>query len=235
MVADSGRKDLLSRRPSCTVLIATPDLLPTLTKRPIDPEDELLAFADADALRALEVISRRRPHIVALERKFATTPRGAALIRRIKADPALTKSEIRIISSESDDASGEPLPSVEASLAEPGAAKSVPPQPLDQRGTRRAARSRIAGTVEVIVDGNAATLVDLSAIGAQVLSAVILRPTQRLRMTLADEDSTIRFNAIVAWAAFEIPQQTEPRYRAGLEFIDANGDAVNAFRLRHKG
>ena len=74
----------------CIVLIASPDLLPKLTPRVSNPDGEVLAFTDADALRALEVITKRRPALVALERVFAATPRGAALINRIKADPSLT-------------------------------------------------------------------------------------------------------------------------------------------------
>ena len=40
--------------------------------------------------------------------------------------------------------------------------------------------------VEVAIDGNTATLVDLSIIGAQVVSPTILKPNQRLRMALAE-------------------------------------------------
>src|SRR5580765_483620 len=63
---------------------------------------EVLAFSDYDALRVLEVITERRPRVVALERLFAATPRGAALINRIKADPSLVESEIRVVSHDSD-------------------------------------------------------------------------------------------------------------------------------------
>src|SRR4029077_925193 len=65
---------------SCTVLIAAADLLPPLKERDAREGGELLAFTDGDALRALETIMKRRPAIIALERAFATTPRGAALI-----------------------------------------------------------------------------------------------------------------------------------------------------------
>jgi hypothetical protein len=88
--------------------------------------------------------------------------------------------------------------------------------------------------VEVVADGNAATLVNLSMVGAQVVSPVILKPNQKLRMTLADEQVTLRFGGVVAWASFEIPPGSGPRYRAGVEFLDADGGAVEAFRLRHK-
>ena len=86
----------------CTVLIAALDLLPALQEKAESINGELLTFSDSEALRALDVIVKRRPEVVALERQFAATPRGAALINRIKADPTLTGSELRVISHDSD-------------------------------------------------------------------------------------------------------------------------------------
>lgn len=231
-------------RSSCTVLIAAPDLLPAL-KQHADTSDEIITFSDTDALRALEVITKRRPKVVALERVFAGTARGAALINRIRADPSLTDSEIRVISHE-----GEPsrAPSRKGGSGEddhggrghahkpaPAAAVAAPAvQPLDQRGTRRAPRFKVAAQVEIVVDGNTATLIDLSTIGAQVVSPAVLKPNQRVRLALNDEQGSLRFNASVAWASFEIPAKSGPRYRAGLEFVDADGMAVDAFCDRHK-
>jgi len=90
-VAAAGRQDLLAVIVShpCTVLIAAPALMPALTERTAAEGSELLVFPDSDALRALDVITKRRPAIVALDRAFAASPRGAALINRIKADPSL--------------------------------------------------------------------------------------------------------------------------------------------------
>ena len=109
----------------------------------------------------------------------------------------------------------------------------TPAPPLDKRGTRRSQRYPIAGAVEVIVDGNTATLVDLSTIGAHVLSATILKPNQKVRMTVADDQITMRLNAVVAWAFFEMPPKIGPRYRAGVEFLDANAADLEAYRIRH--
>ena len=86
----------------CTVLIASADLLPALKQRSWVATGELLTFADEEALRALEEIIKRRPQTVALERQFAATPRGAALINRIKADPALNASELRVVAHDSE-------------------------------------------------------------------------------------------------------------------------------------
>ena len=33
----------------------------------------------------------------------------------------------------------------------------------------------------------------------------------------------------MAWASFEIPPNGGPRYRAGIEFLDADGSAVDAY------
>lgn len=226
----------------CTVLIAAPDLLPALKQRTGNVNGELLAFSDADALRALEVITKRRPRIVAIEKLFAATPRGAALINRIKADPSLVQSEIRVVSSDSEYTRVSPRTPTEAAPAQtpaPGAtaapaAAPVPAPPLDQRGTRRAPRVKIAAKVDAIVDGNAAALLDLSTVGAQVVAGSGLKPNQRVRVALSDEAGVVRFNATVAWVKFEIVPGGGPRYRAGLDFVDADAAAIDAFCGRHK-
>jgi hypothetical protein len=201
---------------------------------------EVLEFTDRDARSALEEIIRRRPEAVTLERQFAATPRGAALINRIKSDPALDNCELRVISHDGEyervvprqapvrPPAAEPVPD-SVQLAEAPAA-----QPLDQRGTRRAPRFKIVGDVSVQLDGNSARLVDLSTVGAQVVSSIILKPNQRVRVVLTDEGGALRFNAAIAWAFFEIPPNAGPQYRAGVNFIDANGDGVDAFCQRHR-
>ena len=228
---------------ACTVLIASADVLPTLKEKTTGGDSELLAFSDAEALRALEAITNRKPALVALDRVFAGTPRGAALINRIKADPNLKQSEILVISPDSDFSrfrSHPPAGGAEggrhtaAAVAAPAAAPpAAQAQPLDQRGTRRAPRYRVAGQVDVLVDGNPASLIDISTVGAQVLSTAVLKPNQRLRMSLNDQAGDVRFRASVAWASFEISSKG-PRYRAGIQFLDANAQQVDAYIARHK-
>jgi hypothetical protein len=227
---------------SCTVLIAAPELLPALKAGSLGFDGELLAFPDTEALRALDAISRRRPQVVALERVFAASPRGAALINRIKADPTLTGSEIRIVSHDAEDSrvlspatGGDIIPNLgpAAGVTVPVAAASAPSGPLDQRGTRRAERFTMPRGVEVIADGNVATVIDLSTVGAQIVSTTVMKPNQRLRLTVTDAEATLRFNAVVAWASFEIPSGSGPRYRAGIRFLDASAADLDLFRRRH--
>jgi len=211
-----------------TVLIASPEHLAVLKER--DDMTGALAFADTDALQALDVITRQRPSVVALERLFAATSRGAAFINRIKADPALASCEIRIVAHDSAYSRVSPRRPGEAAATAPAAVVEAPaaPAPLDQRGTRRAPRFRVVDNVEVLADGNPATLVEMSLVGAQIVSVSTLRPNQRLRMSLPDASRPIRFSAGVVWAAFEMPKEG-PQYRAGIEFYDADADGVTRF------
>ena len=218
-----------------TVLIAAPEHLPALKEHGFA---DALAFSDADALKALEAITREKPRVIALEKLFAATSRGAALIKRIKADPGLTGCEIKIVAHD-----GKPLTPKKAKKdAAPAAAAAAPVEetpapaptvaapaaPLDQRGTRRAPRFAVAKGIEVLIDGNPAALINLSVVGAQVVSPTILKPNQRVRMTLPDSEGPIRVMAGVAWAAFEMPK-SGPVYRAGIEFYDAEAGNVERF------
>ena len=216
--------------PSPAVLIAAADLLPALKARLAD-EHELLAFADSDALRALEVITTRRPAVVLLEQRFAATPRGAALINRIKADPSLAETRVRIAPSDTGASSDpEPPPLPAAPMPVPVVVAAAP---LDYRGTRRAPRFSVTEAPEIVVDGNRGTLVDIATLGAQMLTPSVLKPNQRVRVALTDTGGTFRCTAVVVWAAFEIPQGSTARYRVGLEFIDADATAVEAYARRH--
>lgn len=203
-------------------MVAASDLLSGLKERAGAADGELLTFTDAEALGALQTIMKRRPHVVALERTFAVTPRGAALINRIKADPSLRQAEIRILAHNSD-----------YMRVVPRAAPPAAPA-LDQRGTRRAPRVKMAENVAVVLDGKSGTVIDLSIVGAQVVSSSGLKPNQRVAMALIDETANVRFNASVAWTSFEMSPSGAARYRAGINFEDADPSSVDAFCSRHR-
>ena len=206
---------------ACTVAIAAADRLPQLKER-IGPVDgELLTFTDGDALAALETIVKRRPQMIALERLFAASPRGAALINRVKADKKLTGSEIRVFAHDSDVVRVVPRPDTTA-------------EALDQRGTRRAARVKVDAAASIVVDGKPSAIVDLSIVGAQVITPGALKVNQQVALALVDRDANIRFTGKVAWTSFEIPPNSGGRFRAGIEFIDANPADLSAYAERHK-
>lgn len=72
------------------------------------------------------------------------------------------------------------------------------------------------------IDNKDAVVVDLSEGGAHVVSSSVLRPNQKVRISLPLEPDA-RLRATVAWASFELPKGSSgPRYRAGIEFNDAD-------------
>jgi hypothetical protein len=86
----------------------------------------------------------------------------------------------------------------------------------------------------VVIDGKTAVLVDLSTVGAQVVTPLALKPNQEIAMALPDTEGVVRFKAKVAWTSFAPTSGGAPRYRAGIDFVDADAEAVGAFLERHK-
>src|SRR4029453_7507698 len=84
--------------PAPAVVIAASNLMPALRERLAD-DGELVVFPDTEPLQA---ILEHRPRLIVLERLFAATPRGAALINRIKNDPQLGHAEVRVMSHSGD-------------------------------------------------------------------------------------------------------------------------------------
>ena len=220
--------------------------MPALRERLTD-EGELHTFSDTEPIQALQAIIEHQPSLIILERLFAATPRGAALINRIKTDPQLTHSEVRVMSHTGDymrqvvrpQVAAASAPAAEGRSGSGGEGSAVataePTRPLDWHGTRRALRVRVRPGIELQLDGNPAAVVDLSTVGAQVLSGTILRPNQKVRVTLPNDDVVMRFRGTVAWAKFELPKPADaPVYRAGVEFLDADAQAIDEFTGKNK-
>ena len=169
----------------------------------------MLAFGETEVKRALDVILARRPRLVIVNQVFAATPPGVELVDRIRRDSALQPCDIRTVPF------GEAI------------------GPLDMTGTRRAPRFSMPAGINADIDGHEASIVNMSLVGAQVFSEIILKPKQRLRFTVVDEGKPIRIQSVVAAVAVEIVQGA-PRYRAGIEFVNADSAALQQFIDRNK-
>jgi hypothetical protein len=215
------------------VLIGPSDALPGLQER-LDPSADIQAFTDSEALEALDHIIRTQPALVAMQDEFADSTRGVALINRIKDDATLSAVEVRVMARNA----AQNRVAVKRGSHGSGAAVAVDEAPkpaLDQKGTRRAPRIRIKDGVEIAVDGNPAALVDLSAVGAQVVSPTVLKPNQRVRIAMGDGKASVRCAGAVAWAAFEMPKGMPTRYRAGIDWgVTPEGPGVESFANKNK-
>ena len=224
--------NVASLAPPPVVLIVAADAIPALRAQP-GFEHDILAFADFDALQALDAIVRRRPSLVVLGREFVGTPRGAELVARVRADPDLSHAQIRILT---DVRAYADLVAQRLKAGLP-AATAVPGELLAAEfdGTRRARRVRIQAEVEAQVDGMLGTLVDLSPTGAQVVGLKVVRPFQRVKVSIKDNFGLVRCPADVVWVTFDPTRDGRPRgYRAGLAFTEPVPDLMEAFCARHR-
>ncbi|MBI2835731.1 MAG: PilZ domain-containing protein [Acidobacteria bacterium] len=224
-----------------TVVIGPAETLPQLRAR-LDERPDTAAFSDAEIPEALQVIAEQRPSLVCLDRLFAATTRGMAFVKRLSADVS-GDFEIRVVAHDDDysrivrpsrgSAGQAPSPDPLAPELDPSAA-APDTKPLDRTGTRAAPRYKIREGVEVQVDGNPVTLVNLSTTGAQIVSPTILRPNQIIRVTVAYAREVIRFSASIAWASMEMSKVPgKPQYRAGVEFNHGDFDAIQEFCERY--
>jgi hypothetical protein len=106
-------------------------------------------------------------------------------------------------------------------------------QPLGNQ-LRRVPRYPVPQGCAAVVNGEAAALVNVSVCGAQVISAVVLRPMQQVRVALPDEVDAIRMHAAIAWSVYERSHSTgAPCYRAGVEFQNGNISLLEEYCTKH--
>ena len=214
------------------VLIVAEDEVQAVKSEP-GFETNIRVFADTDAIKALQLITRDRPRLVVLGRAFTASEHGAALVNAISTDQTLADTQIRVLGQASDYlrlVSRRAEAGLESGTAVPGA-----PSPPDYLGTRQARRFRMDAGVEVRLGGTPITLVDLSRTGASVVGPIALRPHQRIVLSLATSELDLNIAASVMWVIFE-PMRGDrpPRYRAGVKFIDADLEIIEAFSVRHR-
>ena len=87
--------------------------------------------------------------------------------------------------------------------------------------------------VSVLLNGVASALVDLSTLGAQVVSPSAVYPNGSVRIVLPLDEGDLLCDARIVWARIEPQQDAAVRYRAGLEFTEADKAAVELFVTRH--
>jgi hypothetical protein len=183
------------------------------------------------------------PKVVVVEAAFAETPagreflasierlaiRGSAiqLVVRTQGRWATTPYAAQLTTEESQAA---------AVTSERTGVHRLPAAAAQAKGanTRRASRFKILESVNAVIENGQATLVNVSILGAQVVSQPSLKPTQKVKIVLPDLDEMVHLTAHVAWATFEQPQPgTAPHYRAGMEFTDAAREILEDYCRRH--
>jgi hypothetical protein len=180
---------------------------------------QVISIPLTDLTFAMEIIREAQPDIVVIEQAVAANGPGSTLMHRLHDERYLRGTEVRLLP-----------PDRAADLMSSGCPGDVNPQDwlnalahaLPSRPERRAARVRLPADEQALLDGQPVTLIDLSAVGAQVRSHTVLKPRQRIRLVLPPERGSVRAVAVVAWSTFEM--SPTPTYRAGIAFTRAIPD-----------
>jgi hypothetical protein len=113
-----------------------------------------------------------------------------------------------------------------------GAASAAAPPQYSRE--RQASRVKIQQGTSVAVDGTDGTLVDLSTLGAQVLSPRAIRPNRTVQLQLPSETGTLACEARVVWVVAEPGRDRQKAlFRAGVQFTDVNAPELEAFFSQH--
>jgi hypothetical protein len=196
--------------------------------------------------RLEEEVQRR----VAIEKQLETSRQELVLAkaeaesRRLEAQVAVERIRAlrKTASLPFDKRADPPLKlTVERPQAAPAApAPPVPPAPVPASGevlqfavNRQARRIKIQSANEVLVDGVASLLVDISALGAQILSPTTLRPSRVVRLTLQTSNGAYAAEGRIVWAQLESSTaEAGAHYRAGLKFTNMDPATINGLLAR---
>jgi hypothetical protein len=203
-------------------------------------------FSASNLSVALESIQMNHPKRIAVEASFAQRPQGQAFLARIER-LAIPGSAIQLVVRANGKWTATPYAAPAAADEPPTMATAGAERPIvvtsrpaagdaQAKGanTRRASRFKVLESLNAVVENGQANLVNISILGAQVVSLPALRPTQKIKIVLPDADDMLRLTAHVAWSTFEQAQSlTATHYRAGVEFTDAAREILEDYCRRH--
>jgi len=191
----------------------------------------VLRYTTSNLASVFESIRANQPGLIIVDSMFLQTPPGHIFVERIR-QLSLTKVVLQAAVFERGRWTMGPIDVQPAPAVQPDSPRIVAVTAgLD---TRRVPRFLAQHVLKALAEGSTIEVVDLSVLGAQVLSQPLMRPNQKLKVGLPDEGGTVNITASVAWSVFEKPAAApEPYFRVGVEFNDAMREALDDYLKRH--
>jgi hypothetical protein len=192
----------------------------------------VLRFPTSNLASALESIRANQPGLIIIDSQFLHGESGSAFLERVN---GLALSKVVLQQAVFDHGHWTMTPLDQAPpqqrAAENQRVIAVKRAGLD---TRRAPRFLVKDLEQAIADGAAIDVVDLSVLGAQVISQPMMRPNQKVRVNLPDPAGPIQLTASVAWSVYEKPaDKPQPQFRVGMQFDDAESTTLEEYCRRH--
>ena len=196
--------------PSSAIVLMRPDLVARVRQH-FQSDPSIAVFDASETIPPLSIISPRAQMLLVVGHALTETMAGLEFLDRFREVNAT--AEVRVLA---EGTNGNPTV-LETAVTHPAhlalRAESVP---FTRAPVRRAPRVDMPEDAEAMINGMPARVVNLSPLGAQVLSSRVLKPGEHVLVRLP---SSPRVRATVVWSAFELPGAgREPCYRAGLEF-----------------
>lgn len=206
-----------------TILIARRECTAELQDR-VSGDPAVRVYSAADAHAALTTAMKHRVPVVVLDRRFAASAVGNQFVTELRT--SCRDVEIRIL----EESDGELPPVLQRPIVGSARAAIARHSQLLKGPVRRATRYPVPPGCALIVNGETTELVNVSEMGAQLVSPSALRPDQQVRLVLADHAVAIKVEAAVAWSAFERSAgASETCYRVGLEFAQSKPEIVRVY------
>jgi hypothetical protein len=212
-----------------SVVIVRPEHVTPIKTRLGDSE-KVIVISEAELLQVQDTFFKRPPDVMVMHAEMAATSRGATVVSALKTAGGDAGTAIRVFIE--DDRQMPLLVVTETNMA-PEDIVLETSRPLDRAGTRQALRYPMNRRM-VAVNSEAGQLIDLSVSGAQVQTAIRLRPLKVARLVVPDETGDIRMQGTIAWA-IGVPVAGALQYRAGIEFVKPDKQLLAAFCEKHGG
>lgn len=192
----------------------------------------VLRYPTSNLASALESIRANQPGLIIIDSQFLHGDSGPAFIERVNG-LALSKVVLQQAVFDHGHWTMTPLDQAPPEQRPPDSQRvvAVKKAGLD---TRRAPRFLVKDIEQAIADGASIDVVDLSVLGAQVISQPMMRPNQKIRVNLPDPAGAIQLTASVAWSVYEKPaNKPRPQFRVGVQFDDAESATLEEYCKRH--
>ena len=214
-----------------TVVVADPQRMQQL-RDGLPTPGRVLRYPTSNLASALESIRANQPGLIILDSAFLHDEQGATFIERIR-----NLSIPKIVLQQAVFDHGQwTMTSLDQAPPEQRPADNQRVVAVRQAGleTRRAPRFMVQDIAQAIADGAPIDVVDLSVLGAQMISQPMMKPNQKIRVGLPDAHGNITLTANVAWSVYEKQaNRSAPHFRVGIEFSNTEAENLEDYCKRH--
>ena len=214
-----------------TVVVAEPQRM-TALRDGLPTPGRVLRYPTSNLASALESIRANQPGLIVIDGTFLHSEFGPAFVERIH---GLKLAKVVLQQAIFDRGHWTMVP-IDQKPPEVRPADNQRVVAVKKAGleTRRAPRFMVRDIAQAIADGAPIDVVDLSVLGAQMISQPMMKPNQTIRLGLPDTSGNIVLSANVAWSVYEkAAHKPAPHFRVGIEFSNSEAGNLEEYCKRH--